>query len=190
MFDVFYMGSNPVLQDNFPFAKQVTAETEIQSNTKMYWLIEPNVELTDYDVLEYRPPEHDQIYEHVWKWDSRNYGGVKLLPKKDPEGLKEVNRVVCKKRFDILNTKTPGKYFDKNPYATHVWCVDPDYKLADNIDWAPDNSEPNFVHSFHLRGQLEDKYPDQEGGVKLYPRDWKGADIKYHKFLDASKTYY
>ena len=189
MFDVFYMGSNPVLQDNFPFAKQVTAETEIQSKTKMYWLIEPNVELTDYDVLEYRPPDHDQIYEHVWKWDSRNYGGVKLLPKRDPEGLKEVNRVVCKKRFDILNTKTPGKYFDKNPYATHVWCVDPDYKLADNIDWAPDNSEPNFVHSFHLRGQLEDKYPDQEGGVKLYPRDWKGADIKYHKFLDAAKTY-
>ena len=189
MFDVFYIGENEQLLEQVPFAKPVTDSTEVKSRTKMYWLIEPNVELVDYGVLNYRPPEYDQQYEHIWKWDSRNYGGLKLIPRNERLGIKEVNRVVCKKRFDILRTPTPEDYFTNNMYATHVWCVDPEYKLNDTVDWAPDNFEPSFIHSFHLRGQLEHKYPEREGGVKLYPRQWKSADIKYHKFLDASISY-
>jgi len=189
MFDVFYIGENKKLKEFVPFAEQVDSKEEINTKTKMYWLIEPNVELIDYDILQYRPPEYDQQYEHVWKWDDKNYGGVKLLPKRDSNGIKQVNKVICKKHFDVLHTKTPGKYFDKHPYATNVWCVDPEYKINDRIDWAPDNFEPDFIHSFHLRGQLEHKYPEKEGGIKLYPRNWKSCDIKYHGFLDAAKEY-
>ena len=137
----------------------------------MYWLVEPNIELNDFDVLDYRPSVHDEHYEHVWKWDNTNYGGLRLLPADASDGVKEVNKVVCRKRFDTLNTKTPGKYFDKHPFATHVWCVDKDYRLTDDIDWAPSNFEPDFIHTFHLRGQLEHKYPAEEGGIKLYPRN-------------------
>ena len=75
------------------------------------------------------------------------------------------------------------------PNSTHVWCVDPEYQLADNIDWAPGNFEPDYIHSFHLRGQLEHKYPEKEGGVKLYPREWDDAKIKYHDYLDATINY-
>lgn len=189
MFDVFYIGENKKLKELVPFAKQVEDIDDINTKTKMYWLIEPNIELIDYDVLNYRPPEYDQLYEHVWKWDNSNYGGVKLLPKNESQGVKQVNKIICKKSFDILNTKTPGKYFQKYPYATHVWCVDPEYKINDRIDWAPDNFEPDFIHSFHLRDQLEHKYPEEEGGIKLYPRNWKTCDIKYHGFLDAAKSY-
>lgn len=189
MFDVYYMGENPGLKENLPFARQISDIKEANPQTKMYWVIEPNIELLDYDVLEYRPPDYDQKYVHIWKWNSRNYGGIKLIPKTKSDGIKEVNKVVCKKHFDILRQKQPGKYFEKNPYATHVWCVDPGYKLAGNIEWAPDNYEPNFIHSFHLRGQLEDKYPKEEGGVKLFPRGWKDAEIKYHKYLDAAARY-
>lgn len=189
MFDVYYMGENPQLKDHLPFARQISDVKEISPQTKMYWLIEPNIELLDYDVLEYRPPEYDQVYTHVWKWNSRNYGGIKLVPKRRSDGVKEVNRVVCKKHFEILRQKTPGKYFDKNPYASHVWVVDPEYRIAGDIDWAPDNYEPNFIHSFHLRGQLEDKYPQEEGGVKLYPRNWQDAEVKFHKYLDAAARY-
>lgn len=189
MFDVYYIGDNPSLCEHIPFAQQIDNESEVSPNTKMYWIIEPNVEILDYEVLEYRPPDHDQMYTHIWKWDNNNYGGVKLLPRVDSEGVKEVNRIVCRKRFDILNTKTPGKYFERHPYATHVWCVDPEYKLNDDIDWAPDNFEPTFIHSFHLRNQLEHKYPELEGGIKLYPRQWKQADIKHHGFLDAGVEY-
>ena len=59
MFDVFYMGNNPELVDRLPFAKQVSDTDRIVSQTKMYWLIEPNVEITDTEVLGYRPADHD-----------------------------------------------------------------------------------------------------------------------------------
>lgn len=189
MFDIFYIGENKKLKDALPFAKQVESYDEISSRTKMYWVVEPNIEVIDTDVFEFRPADHDQVYEHVWKWSSKNYGGIKLLPKTTSAGIKEINRVICRKSFVILDTPTPENYFEKNPYATHVWCVDPEYKLSDDIEWAPDNFEPTFIHSFHLRGQLEHKYPVEEGGIKLFPKLWKSAQTKYHNFLDAGVEY-
>ena len=189
MFDVFYIGSNNGLTEILPFAKQIQSAEDVSPKTKMYWVIEPNIKIIDYDVFSYRPEMYDTKYEHVWKWDSNNYGGIRLIPKRANDGIKQINKIVCKKSFDILHTKTPAKYFDNNPYASHVWCVDKEYKLNEDINWAPDNFEPNFIHSFHLRGQLEHKYPAEEGGIKLYPRDWKTAYTKFHKFLDANVTY-
>lgn len=189
MFDIFYIGDNNDIKDTFPFAKQIDTVDNATPKTKMYWLLEPNIEIVDMEVLDFRPPEHDQQYEHIWKWDNSNYGGLRLLPAASSDGVKRVNKIACKKKFDILYTKTPGKYFEKNAYATHVWCVDKEYKLDNSIEWAPSNFEPDFIHSFHLRGQLEHKYPSAEGGIKLYPRDWKKADVKYHTFLDATAKY-
>ena len=189
MFDIFYIGENNSLADLFPFAKQIKSVDQAIPNTKMYWIIDPNIEITDIDIFDFRPESYDMGYTHVWKWDNQNYGGVTLLPKNKSEGTKEINKIVCKKTFDKLATKTPGKYFDKNPYASHVWCIDKEYKLPEDINWAPSNFEPNFIHSFHLRGQLEHKYPAEEGGIKLYPREWKTADTKYHNFLDINLEY-
>ena len=182
-------GDNPELVDRLPFAKQVTGIDNIKSQTKMYWLIEPNVEITDSNVLDYRPADHDSHYEHIWKWNPNNYGGVRLVPKGESQGVKEVNQVVCKKSFAILNTPDPGNYFSVHPFAEYVWCVDPDYKLDTDINWAPGNFEPEYIHSFHLRGQLDYRYPEAEGGIKLYPRAWKTAHTKFHGFLDANVKY-
>ncbi len=100
MFDVYYLGENPQLKATLPFARAVSKLTDIQPDTKMYWLIEPSIEVIDYSVFEYRPPDYDQTYEHVWKWNSSNYGGIKLLTKAEPAGTKQINRVVCRKAFD------------------------------------------------------------------------------------------
>lgn len=189
MFDLYYIGENSSIKEAYPFAKKVSAVDEVKPRTKMFWLVEPNIEVVDFDVFEYRPETYDQTYEHVWKWNSNNYGGIRLLPSKENNGVKEINKVVCKKTFEKLHTPTPEDYFDTHPYATHVWCVDPEYKLNDDIDWAPSNFEPSFIHCFHLRGQLEHKYPAAEGGIKLFPKQWKNADTKYHGFLDASVQY-
>src|SRR6056300_514187 len=189
MFDVYYLGRNDKIKELVPFAKEINSEAEVKPKTKMYWLIEPNIEILDVDILKYRPPEYDQIFEHVWKWDSSNYGGISLKPTTNAQGVKQLNHVVCKKSFDILYTPTPEDYFTTHPYASHVWCVDSEYVLNDDINWAPDKFEPNFIHSFHLRGQLEHKYPAEEGGIKLYPKDWKKADVKYHGFLDTDILY-
>ena len=73
----------------------------------MYWLIESNIEVIDYDVFSFRPEHYDTKYLHVFKWDNSNYGGVSLRPRQYfGDGVKEINKVVCKKTFDILNTQT------------------------------------------------------------------------------------
>ena len=189
MFDIFYLGDNPSLQERFPFARQVSDLSEVQPRTIMYWLVEPNITITDWDVFEVRPEPYDQSYEHVYKWNSANYGGVRLLPRGESQGRKEINQVACAKTYDVLRQGDPGDYFDCHPWATHVWCVDPDYKISDTINWAPDVFEPTYIHTFHLRGQLQHKYPDEMGGVRLYPREWQTASYKIHGVLDAAPDY-
>ena len=76
MFDIYYIGDNKPLAEVLPFAQSVDTVKDIHSNTRMYWLIEPNTTVTDYSVFDYRPAEHQQDYTHVWKWDNRNYGGI------------------------------------------------------------------------------------------------------------------
>lgn len=189
MYDIFYIGDNESLKDRLPFATRVDNTKDIKSNTKMYWLVDTNTKITDWELFDYKPDVHTENFIHVWKWNQENYGGVSLTPKGGSEETVWHNKVVCKKYFDILFEEAPGNYFEQNAYATHVWCVDKDYILNDDIDWAPGNFEPDYIHSFHLRGQLEHKYPELEGGVKLYPREWSSAETKYHKFLDANVTY-
>jgi len=189
MFDIFYQGNNQSLLKYFPFAKQVKSKDEIKSKTRMFWFVEPNIEITDLTIFDFEPDQYTNKYNHVWKWSQHSYGGVWLHPRVENKETVWHNDIKCKKTFDILHTETPEDYFDNNTTATHVWCVDPEYVLDNDINWAPSDFEPNFIHSFHLRGQLEHKYPEVEGGVKLYPRDWQQADIKYHTFLDANVTY-
>ena len=47
MFDVFYIGSNSSLKEVLPFAKQIKSVEDVNPKTKMYWLVEPNIEIVD-----------------------------------------------------------------------------------------------------------------------------------------------
>jgi len=47
MFDIYYIGKNEKLQEALPFATPVADSDAIRSRTKMYWLVEPNIEVTD-----------------------------------------------------------------------------------------------------------------------------------------------
>jgi len=190
MYDVFYLGENTALVEHLPFAKQVNSIQEVNSRTQMFWIIEPNIELSDYDILDFKPEHCDRVYEHIWKCPTSEHIGFRLLPKITPAGEKEFSTNRFRKKIDIIRKTVPGKYFDKNPTASYVWCVDVDYKIANDIDWVPNRFEPEYIHNFHLKGQLEHKYPDGEGGVRLYPRDWKKATVKYRGCLDnASERY-
>lgn len=189
MFDIFYIGDNTKLIDVFPFAKRIEDGDEVHCKTTHYWLVEQDTQIIDYAVFDFRPDEYTKKFDHMWKWNDSNYGGLKLVYKRGGSETVYHNKVVCKKQFQVLFESTPGDFFDNNKTSTHVWCVDPDYKLGEDIDWAPGNFEPNYIHSFHLRGQLEHKYPKEEGGIKLFPREWNTADMKYHGYLDASIEY-
>ena len=194
MYDIFYIGENQSLKDNFPFARKVD-DIDLKkiskiSKTKLFFIVENNIEVTDYEVFRYVPSHYTENFIHKWKWDSNNYGGVSLYPTNyENTDTSYINEIVCKKSFDILYQAEPKDYFNNNNLSSHVWCVDPEYKLNNDINWAPGNFEPDFIHSFHLRGQLEHKYPAQEGGIKLFPREWLTANTKYHSYLDASVEY-
>ena len=47
MFDIFYLGNNAKLNDHLPFAKKVESLDDVLPRTKMYWVIEPNIEVLD-----------------------------------------------------------------------------------------------------------------------------------------------
>ena len=111
MFDIYYLGNNDKLREDMPLARQVEKTDDISPRTKMYWLVEPSIEITDYAVFEFRPNDYDHKYEHVFKWDSRNYGGLRLIPSKGAQQeVKTVNRIVCRKTFEVLRQKTPVSY--------------------------------------------------------------------------------
>ena len=80
-----------------------SSEENINPKT-LYWLVEPNTEILDFEVLEYVPKDYDSQYEHVWKWNSNNYGGVRLLSRKFAKGLKEINPSCMQEKFDILDS--------------------------------------------------------------------------------------
>ena len=189
MFDIYYTGTNSLLHSTYPFAKKYTEDAN--PLTKMYWLVDSDIEIVDHSIFEYRPPAHQEQYEHIWKWNSKNYGGVRLLPKKSPKGVVEINKVVCKKTIRILfDCDDPDEYFENNT-AEYVWCVDSRYKLPEGgLEWAPDNTELPYIHNFHLKNQLQDYYPEDEGGVTLYPRDWKKLTKKYHGIMHLDSRLY
>ena len=72
MYDIFYIGNNESIKDNYPFAKQISDESNINPKTSFYWLIEPNTEIIDFEVLEFTPSNYDRQYEHVWKWNNNH----------------------------------------------------------------------------------------------------------------------
>jgi len=57
MFDIFYIGENTLLEQEFPFAKNVPNLDSIKPNTKMYWIVDPNIEVTDTSIFDFRPEE-------------------------------------------------------------------------------------------------------------------------------------
>lgn len=193
MFDIYYIGPNSKVKEEIPAAKMINSESEVTPRTKMYWVIDSDVEILDLEILKYRPPEYDQIFEHVWKINDNNYGGLKLKPTTKAEGIKQINHVVCTRKFEVLYQKTPQDYFKKNPQSKFVWCVDTLYDVEGfTFDWSPDMFEPNYIHNFHIQGQLEDRYPFEEGGINLYPVDWDTNDeiqVKFHGFLNKTSAH-
>ena len=91
MFDIYYIGPNSKVKEEIPAAKMINSESEVTPRTKMYWVIDSDVEILDLEILKYRPPEYDQIFEHVWKINDNNYGGLKLSPTTKAEGIKQIN---------------------------------------------------------------------------------------------------
>ena len=118
MFDIYYLGTNDKLKEDLPLAKQVDSVEDINPRTKMYWLVEPSIEVTDLGIFEFLPNDYDHKYEHVFKWDRGNYGGLRLISAKSEEETALIS-LFARERL-IFYVRKPGKYFEQNPQSCMV----------------------------------------------------------------------
>ena len=102
MYNVYYIGDNPTLEEQIPFAQKVDSVKEINCATSMYWLVDNDVVVTDYSVFEFIPDRHTAKYNHEWRWNEKDFGGVRLLPKIGSDETVWHPKSVCTKRFQIL----------------------------------------------------------------------------------------
>ena len=79
MYNIYYIGDNPKLEEAMPFAQKVSSEQDINSTTSMYWLVESAVVVTNYDVFEFIPDRHTAMYCHQWKWNEDELRGRKTI---------------------------------------------------------------------------------------------------------------
>lgn len=194
MFDIFYIGENTELVNEMPLAKRVDFESQIISNTKMFWLVDHNVKVTNYDIFTLRPEKYDQCYTHIWKRKHSQLDGIKLIPK-NSKGNKFIEANACCTKYDVIHVDDPSEYFLKCQWASHVWYIDPEYQIDLDIEWEPLFYDATCINIFKIPGQLEHKYPTEItnvsdnrcGGVKLIPKDYKSANIKYQGFLKEIK---
>jgi len=114
MYDIYFIGSNShpqftKLKNRFITAKAVdsviTAKT--QSNTKMLWVVYPELEINeDWDFM-YKSKPDDLKYTHVFL-NGKNYDGICLMPKDSHHGPGELAaRFYINKKFTDISASTP-----------------------------------------------------------------------------------
>ena len=66
MYNIYYLGNNQLLQEELPFAKQINNTEEINSTTSLYWVVDSDVVVTDYSVLNFVPVAmRTQLLQHA-----------------------------------------------------------------------------------------------------------------------------
>ena len=125
MYDIFYVSKNNgnngnnedwlTIKSKYPLAQRlsnITSYEDIQSKsfTKMFWVIWDDVELTSFNLLDYKADKWDDMYVHVFK-NGEHYDGVCLFPKSLKISQREFHHrfFTSKKEIDIV-ASTPKHY--------------------------------------------------------------------------------
>jgi len=150
MHDIFYVSTSngnsedwETIKSKYPLAQRLTnikSYEEIQSKsfTKMFWVIWDDVELTSFNLLDYKADKWDDMYVHVFK-NGEHYDGVCLFPKSLKISQREFHHrfFTSKKEIEIIasNPKPYNKYhpstFEEYQTITDdmFWVVSPGIKI-------------------------------------------------------------
>jgi len=153
MHDIFYVSTSngnsedwETIKSKYPLAQRLTnikSYEEIQSKsfTKMFWVIWDDVELTSFNLLDYKADKWDDMYVHVFK-NGEHYDGVCLFPKSLKISQREFHHrfFTSKKEIEIIasNPKQYNKYYPLTfeEYQTITddmfWVVLPGIKILNN----------------------------------------------------------
>ena len=105
-------------------------------------------------------------------------GGVRWVPKDwNGEVIIHDDLPVKPKTYDIILVDDPNDYTQA---VGECWLVDKEYLIDQDIEWLPSNFERDYIHTFHVEGQLDHKYPEEIGGIRWVPLDWENAETKIH----------
>ena len=122
MYDIFYVSKTngndtdwAIIKSKYPLAQRLTnikSYEEIRSNsfTKMFWVIWDDVDLTSFNLLDYKATKWDDMYVHVFK-NGEHYDGVCLFPKSLTISQREFHHrfFTSKKEIDCV-ASIPKKY--------------------------------------------------------------------------------
>ena len=152
MYDIFYVSKNngnnedwTAIKSKYPLAQRlanIKSYKEIQSKsfTKMFWVIWDDVELTSFNLLDYKVTKWDDMYVHVFK-NGEHYDGVCLFPKSLKISQREFHHrfFTDKKEIDCLvsvpkkyNVYRPTTYKDYQQIPDEMfWLVWPEIVVTD-----------------------------------------------------------
>ena len=207
MYDIFYVSASngndkdwKTIKSRYPLAQQLTnikSYKEIQSKsfTKMFWVIWDDVELTSFNLLDYKITKWDDMYVHVFKNDE-HYDGICLFPKSLTVSQREFsNRFFTdKKQIDIVASIPKGyNRFEITTYDDYLkavnesstemfWAIWPDVDVNINFkfDYKVPKHNSNIVHIF--------KNNEHYDGICLLPKNTIVSRREfYHRFFTDKK---
>ncbi len=153
MYDIFYVSKNngnnedwTAIKSKYPLAQRLTKiqsyeEIRSKSLTKMFWVIWDDIDLTSFNLLDYKATKWDDMYVHVFK-NGEHYDGVCLFPKALTISQREFHHrfFTAKKEIDCLasnpkkyNLYSPTTYKDYQQITDEMfWLVWPEVNVIDN----------------------------------------------------------
>jgi hypothetical protein len=153
MYDIFYVSASNgndkdwlTIKSRYPLAQKlinIKSYEEIQSKsfTKLFWVIWDDVELTSFNLLDYKVTKWDDMYVHVFR-NGEHYDGVCLFPKSLTISQREFHHrfFINKKEIDCLvsvpkkyNVYRPTTYKDYQQITDEMfWLVWPEIMVTDH----------------------------------------------------------
>ena len=142
MYDIFYVSKSEgntkdwtAIKSRYPLAQKLTniksyEEIRSKSFTKMFWVIWDDVDLTSFNLLDYKATKWDDMYVHVFK-NGEHYDGVCLFPKTLTISQREFHHrfFTAKKEINCV-ASTPKKYNVYSPTTYEEY-----QQITDEMFW-------------------------------------------------------
>ena len=157
------------------------------SNNEPQWLVDQSYRITEN--INWIPGDYDKDKVHVFHVHNQltnkyteNMGGLYWWPGNE----KEYELKVHEEPLRIPVYQYPVYFVDNVNDLSDVteacWLVDKEYEIEENINVIPyqNEEEAEMIHTFHVRGQLEHKFPESMGGVRWVPGNDSNVEIKIH----------
>ena len=142
-----------------------------------------------YDSINWVPGDYDKDKVHVFHVHNQlinkyteTMGGVYWWPGNQTEYKLKVHEDPLRipvKQYPVLFVEDVA---DVSNVTEACWLVDKEYEIEETISVIPyqNEDEADMIHTYHVKGQLDHKYPEAMGGVRWVPGNNAKAQVKIH----------